>query len=312
MTRCNLRETIAFLRALGKSETTFQTFDDAKSGRVSPRIFHGYFSDHAGELSRENSAGAGIFAMVNHGDGKGRREENVRAVVALFADFDGVDPDPAIAALPPHVVVETSSGKFHCYWRVADCALPMFSMAQRAIAAQWGSDPVVKDLPRVMRLPGFFHRKATPFLVQLVSVFDGPSYSLAQIVEDMKLDLSAHRQGHGVPPAKHQPCSDDTWGPAPAYSKAALDAAARRIVGAPIGQQDMTFNAEAYSIGQLVAGGAMPRAFAADVLERAGMAMVNGDIRRPWTVAIVRKKIQRAFSDAAAAPRCPALVRRAS
>lgn len=113
-----------------------------------------------------------------------------------------------------------------------------------------------------------------------------------------------------TPPAEYRPCPDDTWGPAPNYSKAALDAAARRIAGASIGTQDHTLNSECYAIGQLVAGGAMPRAFAADVLERAGMMMTNGDPSRPWTVSTIREKVRRAFNDAKAAPRCPERARR--
>ena len=39
-----------------------------------------------------------------------------------------------------------------------------FGAVQKAIAARYGGDPSVHDLPRVVRLPGFIHRKGKPFL----------------------------------------------------------------------------------------------------------------------------------------------------
>jgi hypothetical protein len=39
-----------------------------------------------------------------------------------------------------------------------------------SLIARFASDPRVHDLPRVMRLPGFFHRKGEPFMVRIVRV----------------------------------------------------------------------------------------------------------------------------------------------
>jgi Bifunctional DNA primase/polymerase, N-terminal len=95
---------------------------------------------------------------------------------------------------------------------------------------------------------------------------------------------------------------DGEWGPCPAYSRMALDRAAREIAGAPPGRQEFTLNSEAYSIGQLVAGGVMPSRFARDVLIWAGCKMVNGDPRRPWHRNDVQTKVDRAFADALRSP----------
>jgi hypothetical protein len=150
---------------------TFQTFDD-NADRKDPklvRVLHGTLNQHADELRYLNSKGAGVFVVVNDTDGKGRKAENIIRVRAVFADLDGAPLDPVLQHyLPPHVVVETSPDHFHCYWRVTGLPLELFSGVQKAIAARFNSDPVVCDLPRVMRVPGFWHRKGTPFMSRLI------------------------------------------------------------------------------------------------------------------------------------------------
>jgi Protein of unknown function (DUF3987)/RepB DNA-primase N-terminal domain len=76
----------------------------------------------------------------------------------------------------PHIVVESSRGHFHVYWRVSDVELDQFADLQKALAARFGGDPAVCDLPRVMRLPGFYHCKGEPRLVTIVSTSDAPPY----------------------------------------------------------------------------------------------------------------------------------------
>lgn len=165
------RDAEVFLSALAPDgELTFQTFDDAKSGTKGlSRVLHGRFGRHANKLADLNDRGAGCFVMVNRGDMGGRKERNVQTVRALFLDLDGAPLEPVMAApLPPPITCESSPGKYHAYWPVADMPLSAFRMAQRTLAAKYGSDPKVCDLPRVMRMPGFLHRKATPYRSRLL------------------------------------------------------------------------------------------------------------------------------------------------
>lgn len=68
---------------------------------------------------RLNEQGAGIFVMVNAGDGKGRKRANVRAVRALFVDLDGAPLEPVVnGPIAPHMVTETSLGRWHAFWLV--------------------------------------------------------------------------------------------------------------------------------------------------------------------------------------------------
>lgn len=180
----------AFLEALG-TEFTFQTFDDREQKRQHlSRVLHGTFAQHAGTLAALNRQGAGVFVMVNVGDGKGRKAANVQAVRAYFADLDSAPLDAVYAfALRPHFVLESSAGRWHAYWFVDDAPLDAFKATQQAIAERLGSDPKVCDLPRVMRLPGFIHCKGRPFASRIIERYDGPRYSHAQMCEALGVTL---------------------------------------------------------------------------------------------------------------------------
>jgi hypothetical protein len=72
------------------------------------------------------------------------------------------------APIPPAIVCESSPGKHHAYWPVAGMPLADFRDAQKTMAAHYGGDPAVCDLPRVMRLPGYVHAKREPFTSRLL------------------------------------------------------------------------------------------------------------------------------------------------
>jgi hypothetical protein len=73
------------------------------------------------------------------------------------------------------MVIETSPGKFHCYWlTVLDdehytTPLKAFTPLQEGIAVKFNSDKFVKDLPKAMRMPGFYHCKKDKFLSRIIS-----------------------------------------------------------------------------------------------------------------------------------------------
>ena len=113
--------------------------------------------------------------MVNEGDGvvhdgekSCRMTANVTRVRAVFVDLDGAPIAPVLlSAVPPDWAVQSSPGRWHAYWKVTSCPLGQFAAAQIALAAKFNGDASVKDLPRVMRVPGFVHQKGTPFVSQL-------------------------------------------------------------------------------------------------------------------------------------------------
>lgn len=182
-----MAESARFLGALApRGLITYQTFDDGpQQAQRLACIRHGAIADRFDELAKRNDRGAGVFVMVNQGDGKGRSAKNVVSVRAVFVDLDSAPLLPVLRGpLAPSITVESSPGKFHAYWLVDDFPLGEFRSAQAALAARFHGDPTVKDLGRVMRLPGFEHRKrsASPFLTRILSL-EGFRYSATEIVE---------------------------------------------------------------------------------------------------------------------------------
>ena len=154
------------------------------------RIMHGELAEHGPSLEALNQVGAGVFVMVNAGNGKGRSAGNVIRVRALFADLDGAPIEPVLAAQPmPHMIVESSPSRYHAYWCVCDCSLDRFTELQEAIAVKFASDPKVKDLPRVMRLPGFWHQKGKPFQTRLLTEHIAAPYTVAEIMGGLNLKV---------------------------------------------------------------------------------------------------------------------------
>lgn len=183
-----------FLSALAPDgELTFQTFDDAKLGRKGlSRVLHGSFRRNAVKLGELNAKGAGCFVMVNRGDRKARKAANVQAVRALFLDLDGSPLAPVEAApIPPPIVCETSPDKFHAYWPIAGMPLTAFRGAQKALAATYGGDAKVCDLPRVMRLPGYLHTKGEPFRSRLLHCDPVMPWKWPEFAQAMGLQCAA-------------------------------------------------------------------------------------------------------------------------
>ncbi|RFC36645.1 MAG: phage/plasmid primase, P4 family, C-terminal domain-containing protein [Candidatus Nitrotoga sp. SPKER] len=174
----------------GDEPLTFQTFDDgATKNPKLARILHGNLEEHAAALSVLNAQGAGIFVMVNCGDGLGRKAANVTDIRALFVDLDGAPLEPILAAgVEPHITIESSADRYHAYWLVSDCALEQFTPLQAALAAKFNSDPKVKDLPRVMRLPGFWHQKAEPIQTRIIEEKSHAPYAVAELMERLELN----------------------------------------------------------------------------------------------------------------------------
>jgi hypothetical protein len=170
-------------------EFVFQTFDDSQTrrNRALAWTLHGTLDQHWSTLEELSRQGAGIFVCINKINLTGRRKtENVIAVQAYFADFDKLNRETIVSnlrlfELRPHVIVKSSVGKWHVYWFIDGAPLEEFSPTQERLAAVLGSDPSVKDLPRVMRLPGFPHQKdgCAPFIVRITRTYDLPNYANA-------------------------------------------------------------------------------------------------------------------------------------
>lgn len=184
---------------------TFQTFGDLAAGikdSVTPRIIHARnnseFDAVLEKLCRQNEKGAGVFFMVNEGDGLGRAASNILNIRSFYVDLDedGGEKLARIMALPerlkPHLVVESSPGKYHVYWLI-NLGFPIdkFPHAQKALIAKFGGDPVVHDLPRVMRVAGFHHQKDpdNPFMTRIVYTHEAPRFDGETLIRELGLQI---------------------------------------------------------------------------------------------------------------------------
>src|ERR1043166_1833574 len=124
---------------------------------------------HAEELLKLNQDGWNIYAGVaprkRH---KGARAADVQCVRALYADLDHCTVDEALVrlsdtCLPQPTLVIASGHGVHLYWLLAEPISGGDLEALRndldAIAVVLKGDRKVKDLPRIMRLPGFMNVK---------------------------------------------------------------------------------------------------------------------------------------------------------
>lgn len=296
-----------FLESLDpdNQEFTFQTFDDDadRKSRSHARVLHGSLAQHWDELCRLNDQGAGVFVTINATDGQGRSASNVTRIRGVFADFDS--PEAASVRLAglkgaigiePTLFVESSIDKHHAYWLADDVSLSEFGNVQRALSELLGSDPSVKDLSRVMRLPGFVHRKIEPFITRIIH--EGSRSNMADIHDSLAPLMDAPEK-----PRQSSPVS--TIGDLSPYAEAALDGALRAIFNAPDGARNDTLNREAFGIFGLVKAGEIPEHDARIPLERAarGAGLADGEISATlgsaWDSATPREIPERSTSPAA-------------
>jgi P4 family phage/plasmid primase-like protien len=165
---------------------TFQIFDDTpRKDQNLARTLFGEFDRLASILHDRQHDGCGVFVTVNRTKGGKRRAECVDLIRAAFTDLDGAPLDPVLnCALEPHIAVESSPGKFHAYWICEGVELEQFTAIQKAIAARFGGDKSVHDLPRVMRLPGFWHLKGEPFRSRIVQVNERLPYTVDELLAE--------------------------------------------------------------------------------------------------------------------------------
>ena len=178
-----------FLTLLDESieRWTFQTFDDDRERMDSSltRILHGSLVQHVTILTELNQRGAGVFVTINETDLKGRKRENILRIRAVWQEDDGAGkPLP----LEPHLVVESSPRKYHRYLFVDGLELDEHRRVQQVLVDRYGSDPCAKDISRVLRLPGFYHRKGEPHLVRIIEESHAQPYSRDNILRSFQPD----------------------------------------------------------------------------------------------------------------------------
>ena len=174
-----------FLSAFGEQHS-FQTFSDKGKNKKIIKQLHGTIDKHIEELTKLNRQGAGVYFTVNETNLQGRTTKHITKVRAVFCDFDGT-PLPEKFNVTPHLIVNTSKNKYHVYWLVSDMPKDSFRLYQQALASKFGSDPVIVDLPRIMRVAGFFHMKRQPYPVKIIHEEISSPYKMTDIRDGLEL-----------------------------------------------------------------------------------------------------------------------------
>jgi hypothetical protein len=149
---------------------------------------------------------------INETDLKGRRNENIIGVRALFADADADEQVRRCIEMleacdaTPSVVVKSGRG-FHFYFFLTDVPSDQFRGLQEGLINKLGTDPAVKDLPRVMRLPGTIHLKSPddPRPVKLVRAAGATKrWQLPELAAKLGLLTPPNRSSSGTSTPSNQ------------------------------------------------------------------------------------------------------------
>jgi hypothetical protein len=143
-------------------------------------------------LSYMQQLGAGVFVVVNELDGNGQCGANVTRIRALIADADSAEQVRSMLRfakkVPPTMIVASggldgSIPKLHGYWGIEGCPVAEFTAAQNLLISRTGTDPSVKDLPRILRQAGFWHLKYEPWMTHIVAADPRIRYEYPELIQ---------------------------------------------------------------------------------------------------------------------------------
>lgn len=123
------------------------------------------------ELQNLNKQGAGIFFAYN-GIKEKRLIENVTQINAWAMEVDNIPKEDQYkklikCPLSPSIIVE-SANSYHSYWLAKNGTIQNAKKINTALCQYFNSDPALKDISRLLRIPGFYHNKREPFLVKAI------------------------------------------------------------------------------------------------------------------------------------------------
>ena len=165
----------------------FRVFDDKKGGVFTGAKFEmeaGKYTAIEGTLKNHNDKNHGVFFVVNHG---GQDDNSITRINAQFVEMDDLsfeDQQKAVDAfpLPPSMVIKTRKS-LHVYWFVINAKVELFRPIQKQLVAHFHGDPMCVNESRVMRLPGFYHCKKEPVMVECISFHPELKYTQEQLMK---------------------------------------------------------------------------------------------------------------------------------
>ena len=147
-------------------------FDDRKTGTFKGAKLEaaaGKIAAVADTLHKHNEKHRGIYFVVNFG---GHEDTEITRINAQFMECDELSLEEQlrqIEAFPlePSLIVKTRKS-LHTYWLIKDGDVAAFRRVQKRLAAQFHGDKTCVNESRVLRLPGFYHCKEEPVMVECI------------------------------------------------------------------------------------------------------------------------------------------------
>jgi len=122
------------------------------------------------------------FAVALRNGNSGTKEA-ITQIPTLWIDLDGSSPQKVQESpWPPSAVIETSPGKFHCYWKLREPAnrseIGRIENILKRLTTFFQADPAATDASRILRIPGTFNFKSNPPFPVTVKFMNGREYNL--------------------------------------------------------------------------------------------------------------------------------------
>jgi putative DNA primase/helicase len=165
----------------------FRVFTDKKDTAFSGAKLEkqqGFFKKIEQFLRNHNDKGRGIFFVVNFG---GHEDDEIKRINAQFVEMDNAPLDEQLRlvqsfALEPSLIVKTRKS-LHCYWLMKKASVQKFRHIQKQLVTQFDGDPACVNESRVFRLPGFYHCKQEPIMVECIKFNPELRYTQEQLSE---------------------------------------------------------------------------------------------------------------------------------
>lgn len=164
-----------------------RVFDDRKAGTFTGaklEVEAGKFITIEDTLTKHNELNRGIFFVVNTG---GHEDSSISRINAQFVEIDDLtfeEQQKMVDAFPlaPSMIIKTRKS-LHIYWFVKEATVDRFRPIQKQLVKQFHGDPMCVNESRVMRLPGFYHCKQEPVMVECISFHPERRYTQQQLMD---------------------------------------------------------------------------------------------------------------------------------
>lgn len=166
-----MNQTEKFLKLIDPNadKFLFACFDYRK--KLGERIFYTDIATGQRILKTRNDEGYCCYFTVNETQGKSRRKTDITRCRAIWVEDDTPRDAPRTDfPLLPSIVVNSSPGKYHYYWLTSTTKADEWNAVMQTMVEVHGCDKQARDISRVLRVPGFIHKKkiSDPFTTELV------------------------------------------------------------------------------------------------------------------------------------------------